>query len=145
MPTSRLASLRLNITLMVALIRDGRLTPFTGCSTFGSAVVNVTAILASYSATGIHTICVIGTDTAGNTGQPACAYYAVYDPSGGFVTGGGWINSPAGDAANPSLTGRRTSDLSLSTRKAKPCLRGKPSSSSRWPTSTSTALHTTGW
>jgi hypothetical protein len=31
----------------------------------------------------------------------------VYDPNGGFVTGGGWIDSPAGAyAANPSLSGR---------------------------------------
>ena len=31
----------------------------------------------------------------------------IYDPDGGFVTGGGWINSPAGAyLANPSLTGR---------------------------------------
>ena len=30
-----------------------------------------------------------------------------YDPSAGFVTGGGWINSPAGAyLANPLLTGR---------------------------------------
>jgi len=32
---------------------------------------------------------------------------AVYDPSAGFVTGGGWINSPPGAySANPSLTGK---------------------------------------
>jgi hypothetical protein len=31
----------------------------------------------------------------------------IYDPNGGFVTGGGWINSPAGAYyANPSLTGK---------------------------------------
>ena len=31
----------------------------------------------------------------------------VYDPAGGFVTGGGWIDSPAGAyAADPTLTGR---------------------------------------
>lgn len=33
----------------------------------------------------------------------------VYDPDGGFVTGGGWIDSPAGAyAADPSLTGKAT-------------------------------------
>ena len=33
----------------------------------------------------------------------------VYDPSGGFVTGGGWIDSPAGAyAADPALTGKAT-------------------------------------
>jgi hypothetical protein len=34
-------------------------------------------------------------------------YVVVYDPSAGFVTGGGWFNSPAGAyAADPSLEGR---------------------------------------
>ncbi len=37
------------------------------------------------------------------------AYIVVYDPSAGFVTGGGWINSPAGAyAPNPSLAGKAT-------------------------------------
>jgi hypothetical protein len=35
------------------------------------------------------------------------AYLAVYDPTGGFITGGGWINSPAGAYfADPALTGK---------------------------------------
>ena len=34
-------------------------------------------------------------------------YIVAYDPSGGFVTGGGWINSPLGAyQPNPSLTGK---------------------------------------
>ena len=34
-------------------------------------------------------------------------FIVVYDPTGGFVTGGGWIDSPAGAyAANLSLTGK---------------------------------------
>ncbi|MBS4063225.1 MAG: T9SS type A sorting domain-containing protein, partial [Chitinophagaceae bacterium] len=34
-------------------------------------------------------------------------YLPVYDPNGGFVTGGGWINSPAGAyVARPTLTGK---------------------------------------
>ena len=37
------------------------------------------------------------------------AYISVYDPSGGFVTGGGWINSPAGAfAADPGRVGKAT-------------------------------------
>jgi hypothetical protein len=33
----------------------------------------------------------------------------IYDPSAGFVTGGGWINSPLNAyTANPSLTGKAT-------------------------------------
>ena len=35
------------------------------------------------------------------------AIVVIYDPSAGFVTGGGWINSPAGAyAASPSLAGK---------------------------------------
>jgi hypothetical protein len=35
------------------------------------------------------------------------AYLAIYDPTGGFVTGGGWIISPAGAyRADPALTGK---------------------------------------
>ena len=34
-------------------------------------------------------------------------YVVVYDPDGGFVTGGGWIDSPAGAyTPDPELTGR---------------------------------------
>lgn len=34
-------------------------------------------------------------------------YVVVYDPSGGFVTGGGWINSPAGAyVPNPTITSK---------------------------------------
>jgi hypothetical protein len=40
---------------------------------------------------------------------PATTIVVVYDPSGGFVTGGGWINSPAGAyTADESLSGKAT-------------------------------------
>jgi len=36
-------------------------------------------------------------------------FIVVYDPDGGYVTGGGWIDSPAGAyAADPALTGKAT-------------------------------------
>lgn len=42
-----------------------------------------------------------------NTVDGLTAMVVVYDPDGGFVTGGGWINSPAGAyTADPSLFGR---------------------------------------
>ncbi|MDO9374549.1 MAG: MBG domain-containing protein, partial [Ferruginibacter sp.] len=44
---------------------------------------------------------------AGVSCGTSIAYLPVYDPSGGFVTGGGWINSPAGAyLASPLLTGK---------------------------------------
>jgi hypothetical protein len=37
----------------------------------------------------------------------APAYIVIYDPAGGFVTGGGWIDSPVGAyAPNPTLSGK---------------------------------------
>jgi len=50
-----------------------------------------------------------GNAVAANTVGPdgLTAMVVIYDPDGGFVTGGGWINSPAGSyVANPALTGK---------------------------------------
>lgn len=56
---------------------------------------------------GVYPICVRGADAAQNTTTVCNDVLAVYDPSGGFVTGGGWFNSPAGAyALTPALTGR---------------------------------------
>lgn len=50
------------------------------------------------------------TDGAGNSGESSeSLLLAVYDPSAGFVTGGGWIESPAGAyIEDPLMTGRAT-------------------------------------
>jgi len=41
--------------------------------------------------------------------EQACTLAVVYDPSAGFVTGGGWIDSPAGAyMQDPALTGQAT-------------------------------------
>jgi hypothetical protein len=56
---------------------------------------------------GVYTVCVRAQDLAGNDSPQECTLFAVYDPSGGFVTGGGWINSPAGAyRLDVSLTGK---------------------------------------
>jgi hypothetical protein len=64
----------------------------------------------TYTAAGIYTITVTVTDKNGGVGSNMTTnFVVVYDPSGGFVTGGGWINSPAGAyAADPTLTGKAT-------------------------------------
>ena len=47
------------------------------------------------------------TDQGGGNDTRSLGPVVVYDPNAGFVTGGGWIISPAGAyVANPSLTGR---------------------------------------
>jgi hypothetical protein len=54
-------------------------------------------------------LCVRATDKAGNVSDPECVLLAVYDPSAGFVTGGGWIMSPAGAYVDaPAMTGKAT-------------------------------------
>ena len=46
-------------------------------------------------------------DGCGNSAYQVFQFVVIYDPSAGFVTGGGWINSGAGAyVANPGLTGK---------------------------------------
>jgi hypothetical protein len=60
-----------------------------------------------YSDAGVYSITIKLKDVCENTISTVYEYVVVYDPSGGFVTGGGWINSPAGAyVANPLLTGK---------------------------------------
>jgi hypothetical protein len=67
----------------------------------------VETVIGSFSEAGVHEVCVRGTDSAGNTSAALCGLLAIYDPTAGFVTGGGTIVSPEGAlAANPSATGR---------------------------------------
>jgi hypothetical protein len=59
-----------------------------------------------YTSDGVYTVTLTVTDKDGASGQSVFQYVVVYNPSAGFVTGGGWITSPAGAyAANPALTG----------------------------------------
>lgn len=60
------------------------------------------------SAADIFELSLTVTDSGGLSGTDT-ATLVVYDPDDGFVTGGGWIDSPAGAyAADPSLTGKAT-------------------------------------
>jgi hypothetical protein len=61
----------------------------------------------TYTAAGVYTVTATVTDDDGGSDTGTYQYVVVYDPGAGFVTGGGWITSPAGAyAANPSLTGK---------------------------------------
>ncbi|MCW4044791.1 MAG: PKD domain-containing protein [Candidatus Bathyarchaeota archaeon] len=64
----------------------------------------------TYLYPGVYVVSVTVTDKDGGSDTKACEYYiVVYDPNAGFVTGGGWIWSPAGAyAADPTLTGKAT-------------------------------------
>lgn len=57
--------------------------------------------------TGIYQFTATATNAIGHTSSPVSTLVAVYDPTGGFVTGAGWINSPAGAySSNGSVTGK---------------------------------------
>jgi hypothetical protein len=62
----------------------------------------------NYTEPGVYTVKVIVTDKDGDSGMAeATEFIVIYQPEGGFVTGGGWIDSPDGAyVADPSLTGR---------------------------------------
>jgi PKD repeat protein len=63
----------------------------------------------TYNDAGIYTITLTVTDDDGDSGNSVFQFVVVYDSSGGFVTGGGWIDSPAGAyIPGPSLTGKAT-------------------------------------
>ncbi len=61
----------------------------------------------TYALPGVYEVTLTVTDNDGLSGKVIFQYVVIYDPDGGFVTGGGWINSPAGAyTANPSLIGK---------------------------------------
>lgn len=61
----------------------------------------------TYTAAGIYTLQVTVTDDDGGSDSEIFQYVVVYDPDAGFVTGGGWIDSPAGAyTADATLSGR---------------------------------------
>ena len=50
----------------------------------------------TYTVPGVYTITLTLTDSDEGQGQSIFQFVVVYDPDGGFVTGGGWIDSPEG-------------------------------------------------
>jgi hypothetical protein len=61
----------------------------------------------TYTSAGVYTVGVTVTDDDTGSAMSRYEFVVVYDPAAGFVTGGGWINSPAGAyRADPTLTGR---------------------------------------
>ncbi len=61
----------------------------------------------AYGEAGIYTVTLSVTDPDNLSDTASYQYVVVYDPNGGFVSGGGWIDSPAGAyIANDSLSGK---------------------------------------
>ncbi|MBI1924418.1 PD40 domain-containing protein [Candidatus Poribacteria bacterium] len=83
---------------------DSSTSPGTVTETNGSGSVTGSH---SYTTAGVYTVTLTVTDDDGGSGGSTFQFIVVYDPNAGFVTGGGWIDSPAGAyAPNPSLTGK---------------------------------------
>ena len=62
-----------------------------------------------YEQPGVYTITLNVTDDDGGSDEEIFQYVVVYNSNVGFVTGGGWINSPEGAFTPlPSLTGKAT-------------------------------------
>jgi hypothetical protein len=63
----------------------------------------------TYTEAGVYTVRLTVADDDLDADTATYRYVVIYNPEGGFVTGGGWINSPAGAyAPNPSLAGKAT-------------------------------------
>jgi parallel beta-helix repeat protein len=61
----------------------------------------------SYAEPGVYAVTVTVTDDDGGSDTEVYETIVIYDPDGGFVTGGGWIDSPEGAyKPDPSLTGK---------------------------------------
>jgi len=67
-----------------------------GSSTSHTANAEVLVASHRYTEAGVYRIELIVSDTCGNADTLISNYIPIYDPDGGFVTGGGWIWSPAG-------------------------------------------------
>jgi hypothetical protein len=63
----------------------------------------------TYPTAGVYTVTLTVTDAAGEADTAEYQYVVVYDPTAGFVTGGGWIDSRAGAYEfDPSAYGKAT-------------------------------------
>lgn len=88
---------------------DASLSPVAGSVTETIGSGSGTCSASNNLSPGVYLI-TVNVQESDNPGGPigtATTEIVVYDPTSGFVTGGGWINSPAGAMpANPSLTGK---------------------------------------
>lgn len=80
-----------------------------GDESFSSADINGSQISGShvYGEAGLYNVTLTIEDACGLTDTEVYSYIVIYNPCNGFVTGGGYINSPAGAyASSPSSTGK---------------------------------------
>ncbi len=88
---------------------DAKIDWGDGESTEGLVDGNTITGSYAYTTPGVYTLMVFVRDSEDATDEMYYQYVVVYDPDGGFVTGGGWIDSPEGAySPEPSLTGKAT-------------------------------------
>jgi len=97
------------IALDGSLSSDPENDPLTYVWNFGDSSADTGATPThSYTAAGIYNVC-LTVDDGELYSDPICTLAVIYDPSAGFVTGGGWLNSPLGAyRPDPSLEGKAT-------------------------------------
>jgi len=104
-PVSKGASLTLSATMLdtggsgLSLAQytiDGGAPQLMGTPSGASATLTIP--LAPFPSAAVHNLCVRAHDLAGNVSPYTCALLPVYDPDAGFVTGGGWFQTPSGKA-----------------------------------------------
>ena len=80
-----------------------------GTTTTYAPAVGPFAAAHVYAQAGVYTVQFTIDDGHGGAASATYQYVVVYDPSAGFVTGGGWITSPVGAyALEPALSGKAT-------------------------------------
>ncbi len=101
-----------------------------GDGTTSAGTVNETSHMATgqhtYAAAGLYTVTLTLTDSSNLSAEATFQYVVVYDPNGGFVTGSGWITSPAGAyVADPTLTGKAKFEFEVKYHKGMNVLTGE--------------------
>ena len=104
-----LGAVNTSISFDGSLSSDPENDPLTYAWTFGDGVTGTGAAPThSYAAAGVYNVCLTVNDGSLDSASN-CTLAVVYDPSAGFVTGGGWIDSPAGAyQADETLAGKAT-------------------------------------
>jgi hypothetical protein len=95
-------------TFTCAVTWDDNVSGPTSSVAASGASPKTCAVSRTFNSAGVYNYTATVTDKDGDSATvSSTAYIVVYDPNGGFVTGGGWITSPVGAyTANASLTGK---------------------------------------
>jgi len=82
-------------------------SPMAALPAPGSLVTLSLTMQGGVATSGVYTVWLRAADPNGNQGMAEPFYLVVYDPAGGFVTGGGWFTSPTGAyVPEPAATGK---------------------------------------